>query len=481
MKNKNLNIFLIWAGQYKEISFIFEELKKVGDISYWVGLKGEGDKISGTIFHDHFEAWAGGRAKDLEDEVIDPPSKELIEKMYKTESLVLTMMHKKFDDWTVDKRKHLYYRMLGYWNFVFDKYKPNVVIFPTTPHTVYNYVIYCLAKEKGIPTLMLEDTWVGDRMLLYRDWMDGSEKFKNSIKENLTREIKKSDLSPEMQEYFETQTETKRMDATPIYMTHWKKQNSPWNLFLKKLKIVRGALWKRGFSKRVFNYLRRLNTPNLKKEYSRFVKKPDLNSNYIYVPLSFQPERTTSPQGDMYVDQILVVETLSVALPRGWKIYIKEHPSQWWLRTGVKYNAARYPGYYEALSKIPGVELVPIETNSFRLTEKAKAVAVVTGTAGFEALLRNVPTLIFGYPWFRDYPEAFRIYGPEDAKIAMEKVKNGFRPQTGTMLSFLKSLDEACIRGYIEGFVDKISKLSKEESQANVVSALREELRLLDN
>lgn len=474
--DRTKNAFLIWADGDEHMIPIIDMLHSEGyNVSYWVGLPGPAiSKAPEAVFHDHNSAWVGTPANDFKNENFLPAGKELIEKMYKTESLVLTMMHKRFDDWTIDKRRHLYYKMLSYWNGVFEKFTPDLILFPTVPHTVYNYIIYALAKERGIKTLMFEDTWVGDRMLMYKDWMEGSGILKEAIEKN--QNVKRDDLSEDLLKYFEEQTQTKRLDATPIYMTHWKKQNSSWNLFKKKFKIALQALKEGKFLKSGFRYIKNIGSENLRKEYEKLIKKPDMDADYVYVPLSFQPERTTSPQGDMYVDQILMIETLSSTLPEGWKIYVKEHPSQWWLRSGVKYNAARYPGYYKSLSEIPNVSLVPIHTNSFLLTEKSRAVSVVTGTAGFEALLRNKPTLIFGYPWFRDYPDAFRIFGPKDAENAFQKIESGFSPSEQTMLSFLKSLEDVSIRGYIEGFVDKISKLSKEQSQKNIINALRKEL-----
>ena len=39
-----------------------------------------------------------------------------------------------------------------------------------------------------------------------------------------------------------------------------------------------------------------------------------------------------------------------------------------------------------------------METN-LKLIDKCKAVATITGTSGWEALIRGKPVLHFGYPW----------------------------------------------------------------------------------
>ncbi|MDP2946803.1 MAG: capsule biosynthesis protein, partial [Nanoarchaeota archaeon] len=83
---------------------------------------------------------------------------------------------------------------------------------------------------------------------------------------------------------------------------------------------------------------------NLKKEYNSVQTKPDFDKKFIYVPLNLQPECSTSPQGNIFVDQILMIETLSASLPSDWIIYVKEHPIQW-LRRGLNFFYYLYQGY----------------------------------------------------------------------------------------------------------------------------------------
>src|SRR3989344_1812448 len=54
----------------------------------------------------------------------------------------------------VDERKHLYYEMLSYWWGVVKKFRPECIIFTTVPHTVYDYLLYELARSLNIRTIM---------------------------------------------------------------------------------------------------------------------------------------------------------------------------------------------------------------------------------------------------------------------------------------------------------------------------------------
>jgi capsule polysaccharide export protein KpsC/LpsZ len=204
--------------------------------------------------------------------------------------------------------------------------------------------------------------------------------------------------------------------------------------------------------------------------------KPDLEKKFIYAPLNFQPERTTSPQGDMFYDQILMIETLAHSLPRDWVIYVKEHPSQWIFKSKTNYSNFRYKGYYEKIAKLKNVFLVPTNTDTFVLTNKSRAVATVAGTAGWEAVLRRKPVLIFGYVWYRDCPGLFKVNDVESCREALEKIAGGFRVEEQKIINYLKSFDEATTHGYFEEIDAPDSELTKEENKQSIAQAILTEL-----
>ncbi|OGF63359.1 hypothetical protein A2662_02645 [Candidatus Giovannonibacteria bacterium RIFCSPHIGHO2_01_FULL_45_33] len=470
-----MKLFLIFASKYSESREMLSVFKKNGhEILYWVYTDMDGnarEEMKGTICHNHYAAWAGNPAEGVDINEFAPPGKDLIEKMYKVESLVLTMMNKKFDTRCVDDRRHVYYGMLQYWKGILDKYKPDAIIIPVVPHTVYNFILYELAKLAGIRTIMFEDTWVIDRLLAYEDWMEGSKKLHEAMAKNTGKNFSPSDLSNDLKEYYFKQTNP-QVDSTPVYMDYWKNKYSLLNKFFARLKLTKESLLDGTIYRKVPQFIVKQFQINLKKEYEALQSNPDLSKKFVYVPLGFQPERTTSPQGDMFVDQILTVKILSFSLPKDWLIYVKEHPAQWWLRMGINYSSARYKGYYNRLASIPNVKLVPVNDNSYELIGKSQAVAVVTGTAGWEAVLRSKPTLIFGYPWYRDCPEVFRINDTKTCNAALNKIVGGYKVSQQNLVNFLKSFDEATDVAYIEGFIDKISKLTREESALKVASLM---------
>lgn len=201
-----------------------------------------------------------------------------------------------------------------------------------------------------------------------------------------------------------------------------------------------------------------------------------MGSKFVYVPLNVQPECSTSPQGGVFVDQILMLETLAAALPDDWLIYVKEHPIQW-LRFGAGFSSYKYPGYYKAISKIKNVFIVPVETSSYKLIDQAQAVALVSGAAGWEAVLRGKPAIVFGYPWYKDCPVILRANDVQSCRNAFEKIKSGFKINQQELINYLKSFDNATIRAFRAPSAGEGSGLSLLESMKNITDFLLSELK----
>lgn len=451
-----MRILLVWPSNEPETKILLDRLQGEGhEIVYWVGERAIEDLTpKGAIFHDHYDAWDSVRAAALKETDIPPADPALIESMYASESLILTMMNKRYNTAPVDERKHVYYSMLAYWRYVLDILKPDFVLYALVPHSIYTNVIYDLAHARGIPTLCFEDTWVADHTLAYDDFWTGSKGLRSALQQLEKKAVSENELSPRLLAYWKTHTAPHAREA-PAYMKAQRTRGSGFGLLMHRAQIAGSALLSGKLFHLVLGYIRRIGKRNLRKEYARVESRAEFSVPFVYVPLSFQPERTTSPQGGIYHDQILVVETLSAALPAGWEIFVKEHPSQWWLRSKERYSSARYEGYYERLARIPNVRVIPITTDTFQLTEHAKAVAVVTGTAGWEALLRGKSPLVFGIPWWRDCAGAYRVDSVASCKEALFAIRDGATPSRDSVLRFLKALDVASLPVYLETQVEE--------------------------
>ncbi len=110
---------------------------------------------------------------------------------------------------------------------------------------------------------------------------------------------------------------------------------------------------------------------------------------YIFFPLHISPEHSTQVMGTMWQDQIHVIEALAKSIPFDWVVYVKEHPA-------TLYCRARPTDFYKRLRKLPNVSLAPVYANTGEIIINSEMVAVITGTAGWEAVQRGKPVINFG-------------------------------------------------------------------------------------
>ena len=172
-----------------------------------------------------------------------------------------------------------------------------------------------------------------------------------------------------------------------------------------------------------------------------------------------------------------MLEILSASLPDGWIAYVTEHPVQWW-RRGINYTPYRPRGFYKKIANLGNVVLVPIETNNYELTDHAQAVVTVTGTPGWEAVVKGKPAVIFGYPWYMDCPSVLRASDVESCRAALRKVASGeFQISQQDVINYLKSLDDASYHIYIDDPEEKISQYAKQERSNNMIQAILAELK----
>ena len=475
-----MRIFLIgWDESVDGMIDVARGLEKRShEIVYWVAesekIKKRKAEFPNTIFHNLDDALAGIPPCEMSGSEFSPVGEDLIKKCSVAELTVLTMMNKKYESLLIDERKHFYYELLRYWNGVITKFKPDVIIFPVAPHTVYDFVIYSLAKLLNIKTVMFETTWVGDRLIVLNDFVKGSIKLKESVENLQESSYSFNNLSSDIRSYYKLQRNLKD-DSMPPYERDLRQGYYGINLLARKLRVVARAMRDGSIFNKTFSRIARKLKGDLKTEYLKLQVEPDFNRKYIYIPLNYQPERTTSPQGGIFVDQLLMIEMLSYSIPDDWVIYVKEHPTQWMPR-GTIYFSYRYKGYYEAVSKLKNVKIIPIDVDTYTAINNSQAVATVTGTAGWEAVLRSKPAIVFGYPWYQHCHGVFSVNDVELCKRAIKEIKNGFSVNQKEVVNYLAGLSKASIHGYLDMQGEKVSLLIGEENTNNILRALINEI-----
>jgi hypothetical protein len=128
--------------------------------------------------------------------------------------------------------------------------------------------------------------------------------------------------------------------------------------------------------------------------YAIRVKKhhaPVVGEKYIYFPLHVAPEAVLLGSAPEFADQFSLIKNISMNLPWGVKLYVKDHPAQ---QIGLMLNY----DFYKKLLTLPNVRYFPPSVRSESLIEPQEclAVAVINGTVGLEAAMKQKPVYVFG-------------------------------------------------------------------------------------
>lgn len=124
---------------------------------------------------------------------------------------------------------------------------------------------------------------------------------------------------------------------------------------------------------------------------------PDFGNNYIYFPLQFQPEASTTPLGGVFANQEIIINYISDNLPYGYWLYVREHPAYWYRKSSFEnVTYARNNGFYKRVSDLYNVQLISKDVNHQLLIKSSKLVISLTGTVIWEAFGFNKRSLVFG-------------------------------------------------------------------------------------
>jgi hypothetical protein len=173
-----------------------------------------------------------------------------------------------------------------------------------------------------------------------------------------------------------------------------------------------------------------LNFFKLKKDIKNMVISPDLDTDFIYYPLHFDPEIVTMPEEDVRANQGLNIKKLAASLPKDWILYVKIHPNQFnfklnfwvWEFYGnvMKYYMSFQNIYY--LSQIPNVKFIDTSISQKELIQSSKSIASISGSVFLEASFYQKPILVFGKKTlYKQLNNSFFVESNKEIKEAIEE------------------------------------------------------------
>lgn len=464
---------------------VAEKLAKQHDIVpvYWSTSGAEEDVVKkhfpGVYFHDVFDAVYGIAPDGFEQShKCHQLGGNILLEYAELEAVLWEMMLTRADPeggFGYYEFSQYYHRYLANALTLTDALEPDLWVSDSSPHMMHDLVLLEVFKKKNIPCCILQDTVVPGRLLAVDKLADTTDmvraKMENKgagitpISKTTNEYILRvqgnsghgqpytSDLyfNGEGQSYHYEAKIAKRLkqkyrrQKKLVFREQWRswfgRPSRPAIHYYKEP----GKRWENSYSTRLswLKVYKRLikRQQGLLDQYMSLSVYPQRGDSYVYVPLQWQPECTSVPNGGRLSDQLFFVKLLSSILPDGICIYVKENMAQFEWHRG---SFARHAWYYDEMNSIHGVRLIKTDVDSFSLIDNCFCVSTLTGTAGFEAIVRGKPAIVGGdMVWYKDAPGVFPVKNAEQMAKALGRIEVGVHIDNQKLERFLSVYEGA--------------------------------------
>ena len=278
---------------------------------------------------------------------------------------------------------------------ILKRLRVECVVFHTPPHHLHDYLFSKVATLLGLDVQVVKLS-----PLPWRAWLCSGIDEQLVIERNASSQT----LSDTTHKYIKSLSGAYD-DAIPEYEK--KLAASAKGQFLSVRADV-NSFFNLLFSKRplqsVFRLLAVLRKVALYRKYVDLSAGFELPEKFVVLFLHFQPERTSVPEGLSYSAQWLAIKQISRALPKGVTLVVKEHQAMFRRQLDPR---TRDVNFYNSISDLDNVVLAPLCFDTFELVDSSRAVITLTGTVGFEALIRKKPVIALGVAPYKDAPGVF--------------------------------------------------------------------------
>ena len=327
-------------------------------------------------------------------------------------------------DFSFEERLDYYYQLLSHWSAVLEQDRPDLVCFLETPHVIYDYVLYALCQVSKVPTLMFMRMKIGKHVCVTPSFENGPLPVQEALQASSSTQLPEILLADKQRlrgTYEQGMPEQQRTlhqasNAKGTVGARWamlrerlRPRRAHPSSYLKppKAHSMAHGLSHLDYRRSKWHGMRARRS--IEGTYRQLAQPANWQASLVYVPLNYQPEKTTSPDAGWFADMRLMVRQLAHALPTDWQLYVREHPATFLDASGSgRGHMLRTPGFYKDLADLPNVRLIALEEDSFQLIDQSKAVATGTGTAAWEAVNRGKPAICFGVAWFFGCPGVYQ-------------------------------------------------------------------------
>jgi hypothetical protein len=190
---------------------------------YWIAEPYARDdlmsRFPGVIVHSRYDAYHMINPPELTGIPVEPLDDQIVRDTAEAQVIALKMMDvmDSMEAFDFNARRRFFLQRLRYWRSIVGAVRPDMAIFGFSPHVVYDYVFYVLARYCGIRTMMFEATFNFALLFAFENHMDGSLEMAERYEQLLEGPGRTVPL-PELYERYLDKLRGRYADAMPWYM-----------------------------------------------------------------------------------------------------------------------------------------------------------------------------------------------------------------------------------------------------------------------
>lgn len=315
------------------------------------------------------------------------------------------------------EREAVFYSIFNYYYDMVINEEVEILIASEAPHATAGIILYGICEILNIPTYHLMTAGVAPLAHVCKDFYGDTIEVKRESSDEvklfsqvLTDYIHSFSSTPEEPEYMKNQ---KNYDGkkTKFAIIRYLELLGKGFRYSKKSRLkttytINQTFFKSNNNRSVFSKIRtNAIHSKLEKAYYDNISSVSFDGDYVFYPLHYEPEKTSTPDGGHYYQVYDAVSALRHFVPSHIPIYVKEHYSQF-TRMLPGYRG-KSPYLYDALKSLPNVHLIEPTLESSKLVRNALLTVSQTGTACLEAACYEKKSILMGDTWFSGTPNVY--------------------------------------------------------------------------
>lgn len=326
--------------------------------------------------------------------------------------------------------------------------RPDIVVFPVTPHEFLPFVVQKTAEFLGAKALFFQPSPMS-YSLIPKTGLDSVAPVPSNHNVPVARSNEavldrsfQTLLAGNGPKYMDLQVARDRQVATVRSKIQAFRLSIVW-LFIDRFPAsqdLTGHTSVPGVLSRLFKLLATRSLVSSLRKRALSIKPWQKQSGpYVVIALHYEPERTSIPEGIPVDFQGDLIPKALKLFPSDTSILVKEHYSQ--QTSALRGFAGRSPLFYDLLAKMPRTYPINPKEPLGQIIQGAECVITLGGTVALEAVLRGVPVVYYGSPWWAGLPGTVRMTD----NLGLEDITAVVLPNEGEVKDFLLHLHRAAM------------------------------------